>query len=86
MAVSFNTIPQKIMTPLFYAEVDNSAANTTTDSMQALLIGPMLTTGTATASGRSQRRPQPTCGTRRHRSRQQHRPIDNTAPLTTPPH
>ena len=50
MAVSFNTIPQKIYTPLFYAEVDNSAANTTTDSMQALLIGPMLTTGTATAS------------------------------------
>ena len=44
MAVSFNTIPQKIYTPLFYAEVDNSAANTTTDSMQALLIGPMLTT------------------------------------------
>ena len=50
MAVPFNTIPQKIYTPLFYAEVDNSAANTTTDSMQALLIGPMLTTGTATAS------------------------------------
>lgn len=50
MAVPFNTIPQKIFTPLFYAEVDNSAANTTTDSMQALLIGPMLTTGTATAS------------------------------------
>ena len=44
MAISFNTIPQKIYTPLFYAEVDNSAANTTTDDMQALIMGPMLTT------------------------------------------
>lgn len=49
MAVSFNTIPQKIYTPLFYAEVDNSAANTTTDDMQALIIGPMLASGKATA-------------------------------------
>lgn len=48
MAISFNTIPQKIYTPLFYAEVDNSAANTTTDDMQSLIIGPMLTTGKAT--------------------------------------
>ena len=49
MAISFNTIPQKIYTPLFYAEVDNSAANTTVDDMQALIMGPMLTTGKATA-------------------------------------
>lgn len=49
MAISFNSIPQKIYTPLFYAEVDNSAANTTTDDMQALIMGPMLTTGKATA-------------------------------------
>lgn len=49
MAISFNTIPQKIYTPLFYAEVDNSAANTTTDDMQSLIIGPMLSTGKATA-------------------------------------
>lgn len=49
MAVSFNTIPAKVYTPLFYAEVDNSAANTTTDNMQALIIGPMLAGGKATA-------------------------------------
>lgn len=49
MAISFNTIPQKIYTPLFYAEVDNSAANTTVDDMQALIMGPMLATGKATA-------------------------------------
>lgn len=41
MAVSFNTIPAKIYTPLFYAEVDNSAANTTTDDMRSLIIAPM---------------------------------------------
>nr|DAG47840.1 MAG TPA: tail component [Bacteriophage sp.] len=49
MAVSFSTIPSKVYTPLFYAEVDNSAANTTTDNMQALIIGPMLASGKATA-------------------------------------
>ena len=49
MAISFNTIPQQVYTPLFYAEVDNSAANTATDSMQALIIGPMLASGKATA-------------------------------------
>lgn len=49
MPISFNTIPQKIYTPLFYAEVDNSAANTTTDDMKALIIGPMLAAGKATA-------------------------------------
>ncbi len=49
MAISFNTIPQKVYTPLFYAEVDNSAANTTTDDMKAVIIGPMLATGKATA-------------------------------------
>lgn len=49
MAISFGSIPQKIYTPLFYAEVDNSAANTTTDDMQSLIIGPMLSSGKATA-------------------------------------
>lgn len=49
MAISFNQIPQKVYTPLFYAEVDNSAANTTTDDMQSLIIGPMLESGKATA-------------------------------------
>lgn len=49
MAISFNQIPQKVYTPLFYAEVDNSAANTTADDMQSLIIGPMLESGKATA-------------------------------------
>lgn len=49
MAISFNTIPQKVYTPLFYAEVDNSAANTTTDDMQSLIIGPKLASGKALA-------------------------------------
>lgn len=46
MPVSFNTIPQKVYTPLFYAEVDNSAANTTTDDMAAVILAPQLATGT----------------------------------------
>lgn len=44
MPVSFNTIPQNLNTPLFYAEVDNSAANTATDDMVALIIAPKLST------------------------------------------
>ena len=47
MAVSFNSIPAKVLTPFFYAEVDNSQANTTSESMQTLLIGPKLAAGTA---------------------------------------
>ena len=47
MAVSFNEIPSGIRVPLFYAEVDNSAAYTPTDTSQALLIGQMTSEGTA---------------------------------------
>ena len=49
MAVSFNTIPSGngIMVPLFYAEVDNSAAFTPGNNNVALLIGQKLETGTA---------------------------------------
>lgn len=52
MAVSFNTIPagNGLMTPLFYAEIDNSAAYTPGNSNVALLFGQMLDTGTATAN------------------------------------
>ncbi len=41
MAVSFNTIPagNGLMTPLFYAEIDNSAAYTPGNSNVALLFG-----------------------------------------------
>lgn len=46
MSVSFNTIPSGIRVPLFYAEMDNSAAATQTAS---LLIGQMLEGGKAVA-------------------------------------
>ena len=50
MSVSFNYIPSGIRVPLFYAEVDNSAAYTPSDTYQTLIIGQMLSTGTATAA------------------------------------
>lgn len=42
MSVSFNTIPSGIRVPLFYAEVDNSQAGTTSGSNTSLLVGQML--------------------------------------------
>lgn len=50
MAVSFNTVPSGIRVPLFYAEMDNSAAVTPTNQTASLLIGQMLETGTAQAN------------------------------------
>lgn len=47
MSISFNHIPSNIRVPLFYAEVDNSMANTATAAKKALLIG-QKTDGTAT--------------------------------------
>ena len=41
MSVSFNTIPSGIRVPLFYAEMDNSAAATPTSQTASLLIGQM---------------------------------------------
>lgn len=41
MTVSFNHIPSGIKVPLFYAEVDNSMANTATGSLKTLIIGQM---------------------------------------------
>ena len=38
MAISFNNIPNNIKVPLFYAEVDSSAANTIQDSGASLII------------------------------------------------
>lgn len=38
MTISFNSIPNNIRVPLFYAEVDSSAANTTQDSGASLII------------------------------------------------
>lgn len=39
MTISFNTIPASTLVPLFYAEMDNSAANTSQDSGPSLLLG-----------------------------------------------
>lgn len=52
MAVSFNTIPagNGIMVPLFYAEIDNSAAFTPANANSALLIGQKLSEGKALAN------------------------------------
>lgn len=50
MPVSFNQIPQNLNTPLFYAEVDNSAANTAVDEMIALIIAPKLTSASGEAN------------------------------------
>ena len=49
MAVSFNEIPSNIRVPLFYAEVDNSMANTATAEKKSLLIGQMISSGAAVA-------------------------------------
>lgn len=46
--MNFQTIPANNRVPLFYAEVDNSMANTGSNDLRVLLIGQMLSTGTAT--------------------------------------
>lgn len=39
MTVSFNSIPSDLRVPLFYAEVDNSQANSATGSLLRLIVG-----------------------------------------------
>lgn len=39
MAVSFNNIPSDLRVPLFYAEMDNSAANTASEVLRSLILG-----------------------------------------------
>ena len=39
MSVSFNTIPAGVRVPLFYAEMDNSAANSAQATLRTLIIG-----------------------------------------------
>jgi phage tail sheath gpL-like len=46
--IPFKQIPQNIRTPLFFAELDASHANTATANQRALLIGPMTSLGIAT--------------------------------------
>jgi phage tail sheath gpL-like len=43
--VSFNTIPQNVRVPLFYAEVDNSQASNFSQQLRTLIIGPKLAAG-----------------------------------------
>ena len=50
MSVSFNTIPNTIRCPLFYAEMDNSKAGTQSAKYKALLIGQVLSSGSAVAN------------------------------------
>lgn len=42
MTIPFNTVPGKLRTPLFYAEMDNSQANTATANQITLIIGQQL--------------------------------------------
>ena len=41
--MNFQNIPSNLRTPLFYAEFDNSQANTATATQRTLIIGQMLT-------------------------------------------
>ena len=50
MTVSFKNIPSNLRLPLFYAEVNNSQANTGQVTSRALVIGQMLSTASATAN------------------------------------
>lgn len=51
MTVPFNNIPQDLRVPLFYAEVDNSAANTATGAMRRLIVAQVNDTATAPEIG-----------------------------------
>ena len=50
MTVSFNNIPADVRVPLFYAEMDNSAANTAQDNAPSLLFGMALPDSEITAN------------------------------------
>ncbi|PWC74057.1 phage tail sheath subtilisin-like domain-containing protein [Azospirillum sp. TSH64] len=47
--VAFKQIPQNLRVPLFYAEVDNSRANSSSQTMRTLIVGQITGSGTATA-------------------------------------
>jgi phage tail sheath gpL-like len=48
VTIPFKQIPQNIRVPLFYAELDNSHANTAQATQRALIIGQITSSGTAT--------------------------------------
>lgn len=49
MTIPFTHIPSNLRTPLFFAEYDNSQANTATTTQRTLIIGQMLNAGTLPA-------------------------------------
>ncbi|CQJ14013.1 phage tail sheath subtilisin-like domain-containing protein [Yersinia enterocolitica] len=49
MTIPFTHIPSNLRTPLFFAEFDNSQANTATTTQRTLIIGQMLNAGTLPA-------------------------------------
>ncbi|MGA3798380.1 phage tail sheath subtilisin-like domain-containing protein [Pseudomonas fluorescens] len=51
MAISFNTIPSDLRVPLFYAEVDNSQANSGGSSMPRLIVAQVNDDATASEIG-----------------------------------
>ena len=50
MTLPFKNIPSNLRVPLFYAEVDNSRANTAQAQQRALIIGQITSAGAATAN------------------------------------
>ena len=50
MTIPFKNIPSNIRVPLFYAEVDNSHANSAQLNQRALIIGQITASGTAVAN------------------------------------
>lgn len=50
-AIPFKNIPQNIRVPLFYAELDNSQANSAQAVQRSLIIGQMITTGSNPGTG-----------------------------------
>ncbi|MDR3408470.1 MAG: phage tail sheath subtilisin-like domain-containing protein [Methylovirgula sp.] len=50
MSVPFNTTPSNLRTPLFFAEIDPSRANTAPQAQRTLLIGQITTAGAWTAN------------------------------------
>ena len=49
MTIPFKNIPSNLRVPLFYAELDNSNANTGATTQRALIIGQMTASGTGVA-------------------------------------
>jgi phage tail sheath gpL-like len=45
MAIGFKNLPANIRVPLFYAETDNSQANSGQSTQRALIIGQMTSAG-----------------------------------------